>query len=610
MCKHLLFYQANLYIYQKYIYTMKQFFKFFFASMLGFIVGSVLLFFILIGIIAGIASSFTNEKVASISANSILEIKLTNIIPERTSKNPLDGFDFNSFESNKAVGLNDIVKNIKKAGTDANIKGIYLRLGFSPNSYATLEEIRNALIEFKKTKKFIVAYGDFIDEHSYYVASVSDKVILNPSGNIEMNGFTQQVVYLKNMFDKVGLRPELIRHGKYKAAAETFISDHMSDENRQQIQSFMGSMFNHFVSNISISRKIPKDKLMNVIDNFLVQNAMDAKTYGLIDEALYQDQVDEQLRKLSGIAVDKDLELVSSSKYKTVNTGNISTSDDKIAVIYCVGEIGMGQGDDQSMGSERIAEAISKARKDKSYKAIVLRINSPGGSALASDIIWREVVLAKKDKPVVVSMGDLAASGGYYIAAPADVIVAQPNTITGSIGVFGLLFNAQELLNNKMGVKIETVNFGRFADLGKPDRALSDGEKAIIQKEVDHIYNDFVNRVAEGRKLTYEQVDNIAQGRVWAAADAKKIGLVDEFGGLDKAIKIASEKAKLSDYRTVDFPNQKDPFENLLKEMGNETEMYFTKKHLGENYMYFNQLEKAMKNNGFQARMLYDINIK
>jgi protease-4 len=412
------------------------------------------------------------------------------------------------------------------------------------------------------------------------------------------------------MFDKVGLRPELIRHGKYKAAAETFISDHMSDENRQQIQSFMGSMFNHFVSNISISRKIPKDKLMNMIDNFLVQNAMDAKTYGLIDEALYQDQVDEQLRKLSGIGVDKDLELVSSSKYKTVNTRNISTSDDKIAVIYCVGEIGMGQGDDQSMGSERIAEAISKARKDKSYKAIVLRINSPGGSALASDIIWREVVLAKKDKPIVVSMGDLAASGGYYIAAPADVIVAQPNTITGSIGVFGLLFNAQELLNNKMGVKIETVNFGRFADLGKPDRALSDGEKAIIQKEVDHIYNDFVNRVAEGRKLTYEQVDNIAQGRVWAAADAKKIGLVDEFGGLDKAIKIASEKAKLSDYRTVDFPNQKDPFENLLKEMGNETEMYFTKKHLGENYMYFNQLEKAMKNNGFQARMLYDINIK
>lgn len=589
---------------------MKQFFKFFFASMLGFIIGSVLLFFILIGIIAGFAASFNNEKATTIHSNSILEIKLTTLIPERTSKNPLDGFDFNSFESNKAIGLNDIIKNIKKAESDANIKGIYLRLGFSPNSYATLEEIRNALIEFKKSKKFIVSYGDFIDEHSYYVASVSDKVILNPSGNIEMNGFTQQVVYLKNMFDKIGLKPELIRHGKYKAAAESFITDHMSDENRQQIQSYVGSMFNHFVNNISISRKIPTDKLMNIIDNFLVQNSKDAKTFGLIDDALYQDQVDEILRKMSGIASDNDLEIVSNSKYRTVNTGSVSTSDNKIAIIYCVGEIGMGQGDDNSMGCERIAETISKVRKDKSYKAIVLRVNSPGGSALASDIIWREVVLAKNDKPVIVSMGDVAASGGYYIAAPADVIVAQPNTITGSIGVFGLLFNAQELLNNKMGVKIETVNFGRFADLGKPDRALSDGEKAIIQKEVDHIYNDFVNRVAEGRKMTNEQVDMIAQGRVWSGIDAKKIGLVDEFGGLDRAVKIASEKAKLGEYRTVDFPTQKDPFENILKEMGAETEMYFTKKHLGENYIYFNQLEKAMKNNGFQTRMTYDVSIK
>jgi protease-4 len=289
---------------------------------------------------------------------------------------------------------------------------------------------------------------------------------------------------------------------------------------------------------------------------------------------------------------------------------NASISDNKIAVLYCVGEIVGGQGDDETMGSDRIAEAIKKIREDDSYKALVLRINSPGGSALASDIMWREIVLCKKKKPVVVSMGNVAASGGYYIAAPADVIVAQPNTITGSIGVFGMLINAQELLNNKLGIKIETVKFGEFSDLGSPDRPLNEAERKVIQNAVDRVYADFINRVAEGRKMTEAQVDSIAQGRVWSGADAKKIGLVDELGGLDEAIAIAAKKAKLNEYRTVELPNLKDPFEEIFSSLSNQASIYFMKKELGQNYIQYQEVKKAIQYQGIQTRMPFEVKIQ
>jgi protease-4 len=526
------------------------------------------------------------------------------MIPERTSKNPFENFNFSSFEGDKNTGLNDLLKSIRYAATDDKIKGIYLHLTFSPNSYATLEEIRNALIEFKQSKKFIVAYGEVMEEHSYFLASVADKVYLNPAGELLINGFSYQEPYLKNMFEKIGVEPQLIRHGKYKAAGEPLIADKMSDANRLQIETFAGSIYKHFITKIAESRKKSYNKL-------LIQSPADAKKLGMIDGIKYEDEVIDELKKLSSTQEKNKINFVTSNSYsKSAKDKSKASSKNKIAVIYVNGDIVSGEGDNESAGSVSIAESISKARKDSSVKAIILRINSPGGSALASDVMWREVVLAKKSKPVIVSMGSLAASGGYYIAAPADVIVAEPNTITGSIGVFAVIMNAQKLLNDKLGIKFQTVKMGEYADLGTPDRPLTSGETAILQNGVDRIYNDFVSKVAEGRKLTNAQVDSIAQGRVWTGVDAIKIGLVDELGGMDKALSIAIKKAKIEDYKIVNYPEQKDPFDNLLKTFGDEASIYFTKKQLGEDYKYYEMLRKSARYQGMQARMLYDVEIK
>jgi protease-4 len=588
---------------------MKQFFKFMFASLFGMILGGILLIFIFVGIIGSLASGDSNETKTSIKENSVLEFNLNYLIPDRTLKNPFDGFPIPGMEQGKAIGLNDILANIKKAATNDNIKGILINAEVSPNSYAGLEEIRNELIEFKKSKKFVISYAEIMDEHSYYVASVSDKIYLNPSGEILLNGFSQQVFYIKGMLDKIGLKPELIRHGKFKAAGEPFIADKMSAENRSQIESYMGSLYNHFLNQIAVARKKDVAEVTSIVNELKIQNGKDAVALKMIDGLKYQDEVDAEIKTRLGLKESEKISSITMAKFKGVSN-NASISDNKIAVLYCVGEIVGGQGNDETMGSERIAEAIKKIREDDSYKALVLRVNSPGGSALASDIMWREIVLCKKKKPVVVSMGNVAASGGYYIAAPADAIVAQPNTITGSIGVFGMLINAQELLNNKLGVKIETVKFGEFSDLGSPDRPLNEAERKVIQNAVDRVYTDFINRVAEGRKMTEAQVDSIAQGRVWSGVDAKKIGLVDELGGLDKAIAIAAKKAKLDEYRTVELPNLKDPFEEIFSSLSNQASIYFMKKELGQNYIQYQEVKKAIQYQGIQTRMPFEVKIQ
>jgi protease-4 len=588
---------------------MKQFFKFMFASLFGMILGGILLIFIFVGIIGSIASGDSNETKTSIKENSVLEFNLNYLIPDRTLKNPFDGFPIPGMEQGKPLGLNDIIANIKKAATNNNIKGILINAEVSPNSYAGLEEIRNELIEFKKSKKFVISYAEIMDEHSYYVASVSDKIYLNPSGEILLNGFSQQVFYIKGMLDKIGLKPELIRHGKFKAAGEPFIADKMSAENRSQIESYMGSLYNHFLNQIALARKKDVEEVTSMVNELKIQNGQDALALKMIDGLKYKDEVDAEIKTKLGLKESEKISSITMAKFKGV-PNNASISDNKIAVLYCVGDIVGGQGDDETMGSDRIAEAIKKIREDDSYKALVLRINSPGGSSLASDIIWREIVLCKKKKPIVVSMGNLAASGGYYIAAPADVIVAQPNTITGSIGVFGMLINAQELLNNKLGIKIETVKFGEFSDLGSPDRPLNEAERKVIQNAVDRVYADFINRVAQGRKLSEAQVDSIAQGRVWSGADAKKIGLVDELGGLDKAIAIAAKKAKLEEYRTVELPDLKDPLDELFSSISNQASIYFMKKELGQNYIQYQEVKKAIQYQGIQTRMPFEVKIQ
>jgi protease-4 len=453
-----------------------------------------------------------------------------------------------------------------------------------------------------------VAYAEMMDEHGYYLASTADKIYINPSGELLLNGMSSQVIYLKGAFDKLGLEPQLIKHGKYKSAGEPLIAEHMSNENRKQIESYMGSLYHHFVANIAKDRKKTEAEVENIINKLAIREPMDAVKLGMIDSVKYEDQLFDELKGKLGLKADDKLSLVGLGKYK--NTKNdISTADEKIAVIYCEGDIVSGKSSDGSMGSETICEAIKKVRTDKKYKALVLRINSPGGSALASDVIWREIVLTKKEKPVVVSMGNVAASGGYFIAAPADVIVAQPNTITGSIGVFGLLINAQKLIKDKLGINVETVKFGEFADLGSPDRPLNNSEKEIIQHAIDKIYNDFVARVAEGRKMTAAQVDSIAQGRVWSGKEAKEIGLVDEFGGLETAIKIAAKRAKIEDYRIVNLPEQKDPFQEILSNLKDNASVYLMKKELGENYIWLKQIQGAAKMQGIQARMDYNLKI-
>ena len=580
-----------------------------FASLFGMILGGILLIFIFVGIIGSIASGDSNETKISIKENSVLEFNLNYLIPDRTLKNPFDGFPIPGMEQGKPLGLNDIIANIKKAATNDNIKGILINAEVSPNSYAGLEEIRNELIEFKKSKKFVISYAEIMDEHSYYVASVSDKIYLNPSGEILLNGFSQQVFYIKGMLDKIGLKPELIRHGKFKAAGEPFIADKMSAENRSQIESYMGSLYNHFLNQIALARKKDVKEVTSMVNELKIQNGQDALALKMIDGLKYKDEVDAEIKTKLGLKESEKISSITMAKFKGV-PNNASISDNKIAVLYCVGDIVGGQGDDETMGSDRIAEAIKKIREDDSYKALVLRINSPGGSSLASDIIWREIILCKKKKPIVVSMGNLAASGGYYIAAPADVIVAQPNTITGSIGVFGMLINAQELLNNKLGIKIETVKFGEFSDLGSPDRPLNEAERKVIQNAVDRVYADFINRVAQGRKLSEAQVDSIAQGRVWSGADAKKIGLVDELGGLDKAIAIAAKKAKLEEYRTVELPDLKDPLDELFSSISNQASIYFMKKELGQNYLQYQEVKKAIQYQGIQTRMPFEVKIQ
>ncbi len=587
---------------------MKQFFKFMFASMLGFVISGVILIFVLVGAIAGLASKGKKQEVNA-ETNSILKLNLNYAIPERTSNNSFENFNFQTFESKNDAGLDDILKNIKKAAADDNVKGIYLELGINMNSFATLEEIRNELIAFKKSKKFVIAYGELADQKSYYLCSVADKVYLNPAGELVLNGLSSNVMYLKNMFEKIGVNPELIRHGKFKSAGEPLIADKMSDANREQISSYLGSLYHTMVNGIATARKKQISEVENMINQLLIQHPEDAVKLGMADGLKYDDEIETEFKKLIGN--DENLKFITLEKYSNTPNINVSTSEDKIAIIYCDGEIVSGESGDDNMGSETIAKAIKKVRLDDKYKAIVLRINSPGGSAMASDVIWREVVLAKKAKPVIVSMGSVAASGGYYIAAPADVIVAEPNTITGSIGVFGLMINAKELLNNKLGINVETVKFGEYADLGSIDRPLTTAERAIIQRGVDRIYDDFITKVAEGRKLNKEQVDSIAQGRVWAAIDAKKIGLVDEFGGLDKAIAIAKTKAKITDYRIINFPEMKDPIETLISDMSGQASMFLTKRSLtAEQFKLYTDFEKLMHYRGVQARMSFDVNVQ
>lgn len=589
---------------------MKQFFKFMLASMAGFfIAGFLLLLFFFIGI-SSMVTGISEEKKTMIKDHTIIEITLNGPIKERSDKGPINGIDFSGISVNKSPGLDDILRSLKEAKNDSKIDGLFLNLSGLQAGLATVEEIRNALLDFKTSKKFIYAYSEGYSQGAYYLASLADKIYLYPEGEIDFRGFHAELMFFKGTLEKLEVEPEIIRHGKFKSAVEPFILDKMSPENREQTRVFMGSLWNQFISDIAESRKIDVKDVQEIADNLgarTAQSALDAK---LIDQISYYDEVLDELKRKTGTKNEDKLSFVDLKKYSHSYNQIKEYSAPKIAVIYANGEIVSGKGDEEQLSSDKIAAAIRKARTDSTIKAIVLRVNSPGGSALASDVIWRETILAKKAKPLVVSMGDYAASGGYYISCAADKIVAQPTTITGSIGVFGLMLNAQKLFNNKLGITFDTVQTGRLSNLGSFTHPLSSEERAILQQSVETIYDKFTSHVAQGRKMEQSAVDSIGQGRVWSGTDAKRLGLVDEIGGLDDALRIAAGLAKLPKYRTVAMPEAKDFVKQLLEDLGEDVKVTYAKDQFGQAYDYYADVRSMINMRGVQARLPFTMTIR
>jgi protease-4 len=578
---------------------MKQFFKFVLASMVGFLIISVILIFVIIGLIV------------SASSEKTVEVEPNYPITERTPDNPLSGLGFLGLDGDKSIGLNDILANIKKAKTDDNIKGIFLDESDVTPGEATSEEIRNALIDFKKSGKFIVAYSEIYTQGFYYLASVADKVYINPKGIFLFHGFSQQVTFLKGALDKLGIEAQIIKVGTYKSAVEPYFLTKMSDANRLQVNSYLGSLYDHFLTGISESRNISKDTLFNYANELKIRFPEDALKYKLVDGLKYKDEVLDDLKQRTGIGFKDDLKSVELGDYTKSgpeNNNSKKESKNRIAIVYASGEINGSDGDDNTIGSERISKALRQVRLDDKVKAVVFRVNSPGGSSLASDVIWREVMLTKKVKPIIVSMGDYAASGGYYISCAADSIFAEPNTITGSIGIFAILPNMQKFFNDKLGITFDGVKTGKYADLGDISRPLTPEEKAILQNEVDHGYDDFTKAVADGRHKTQAYVNSIGQGRVWTGEQAIKLGLVDRLGNINDAVKSAAKEAKLKNYKLVSYPEQKSFLNKFGLGLSAEMKTHFIKSELGDNFKYYEQIKgvtQLMRTP--QARLPYDI---
>lgn len=592
---------------------MKEFFKFTLATITGIIVTSIIGFFLLMMVIGAIIAS--TEKTVVVENQSMLVIKLDNQIVDRAPNDPFSDLNIPGFGSSKKVGLDHILSSIEKAVDDDRIKCIYLDLSMVNGGMAAVEEIRNALIAFKdSTEKPIYAYGEMIDQKAYYLATVADKIVLNPQGIIDFRGLGGEITFYKNALEKLGVEMQIVRHGKFKAAVEPYMLEKMSDENREQTMVYLNSMWNQMLKGISEKRNIPVEKLNELADDVLTfrrgEKALEA---GLVDALMYKDEVLDDLREITGIAQGKGIPVIGVTNYAKApaRKGKKSTfSRDKIAVIYASGEIGISMMGSEGIDGEKLSREIRKVRQDSSFKAIVLRIDSPGGSAYDSEVIWREVKLAADTKPVVVSMGNVAASGGYYIACAADKIIAQPNTITGSIGVFGTIPNAGELLNKKLGITTDVVKTNKHSDMPSLTRKMTDFERDLMQEFVENVYDVFLDRVANGRDMTKEAIDEIGQGRVWTGENALEIGLVDELGGLNRAIELAAELSGLDNFRTVDLPALTDPFQELLKGGSDNVRARILRNTLGESVKYYELVERAGKMNGVYALLPYSIDIR
>lgn len=578
------------------------------ATVVGIFIFSILSFFgiVFLGVIFG-----GDEQSVEIKENSVIELDLSEVQFDYAGK--FSDPWVTAFSNKKQIGLTDVIAAITAAKNDENIKGISILNNFSSLGMAQSKAVRDALEDFKKSGKFVMAYANSYSQKEYYLNSVANTIYLNPVGEMEFKGLSSDVLFFKDFQDKTGIKMEVIRHGKYKSAVEPFLENKMSDANREQISALLNSIWNSVVTDIAESRNLSVQKLNDIANGLLARTPEMAKAQKLVDVIAYEDVYHNAIKKELKVNPKDEYETVSIADYTQnfITTSIPTTATDKIAIIYAQGDIESGEGDVDIIGEGAMRRSIQEARNNEDVKAIVLRIDSPGGNALTSDLIWREIELTKKVKPVVVSMGNYAASGGYYIACNASKIFAEKNTITGSIGVFGILPNFSGL-STKMGIHSEQVNTHQNAGNYNPFSPIDEKFKAVTLEGVEHIYKTFVSHVAQGRKMTFAQVDAIAQGRVWTGSDALKLGLIDTIGGLDDAINEAARLSKTNNYTTKNYPEFKKDFDEFLENFpfAKTKERWITEEIGEENYKVLEQIKRVQSYKGIQARMPFEISIQ
>lgn len=584
----------------------------FIKNTLSTVVGTIIALLLLTLITFLIITSLTTEDAIDIDPKSVLHIKLNKKINEKGNDNPLKELDLPLRSFRDDIGLVELRKVLKKAAKDKNIDAVFLELSMLQAGYAKTEELRQALENFKNSDKKVFVYSETLSEKAYYLASVADQIYLTPEGLVEFRGLKSETMYIKGTLEKLNIEPKIFKVGQYKSAVEIFTKKEMSEPNRLQVESFLNDIYSHNIKQIAVSRQYSSDSLRKISDSLLVRNSNDAVKHRLIDHNGYYDEFLEEIK--SQLELEEKPELVSFKSYlrRMQLLDKVPNKDKNVAVMIADGEIAPGKSSDGIIGAESFCSTLREIREDDKIKAVVLRINSPGGSALASDIMWREVKLLAEKKPVITSMSDVAASGGYYIAMASDTIVAQPNTITGSIGVFGVLFNATDFFEDKLGITFDRVKTGPYADLGSGTRPMTKKDSMIIQHEVNRIYDVFTQKAADDRNMPVGQLHEIAEGRVWTGAQAQENGLVDVLGGLDKAINIAAKKAELDSnaYNITYYPKEKGLLSGLSNSEAAALKEELTKEELGEYYYYLRKLKRIQNWQGVQARMPYDIEIQ
>jgi len=582
------------------------------AVILGVFISLFIMFAVFAIAVSVLSSSFSSEDIVEVKNNSILTLELEEVIKDFAPRSDDPFASLLDFKDEK-IGLNEMINAIENAKSDDRIKGISIEALEISGGISQMQSLRNKLLEFKETGKFIYAFADMYTQKNYYLSSVADSLFVNPVGGVDFKGLSTEMYYFKDFQDKYGIKMEVIRHGKYKSAVEPFLSNTMSEENKEQTASFLNSIWNEVIKDIGFSKNKSNEELNKIADSLMARNPELAVASGMVHGAVYKDQYRDKFKERVGVKDADDMNYLSLTDYISSGKGRIkSSAKDKIAVIYAQGEIIYGEGDEGTIGQELIITSLKKARENPHVKAIVLRVNSPGGSGLASDIMWRELELTSKDLPLVVSMGDMAASGGYYIACNADKIYAEPTTITGSIGVFGMLPNASEFAG-RIGINAEQVGTNHQSTGYSLFEPISSKFYNNVQMDIEDFYKTFVQKVADGRKMTFAQVDSIAQGRVWTGVQAKEIGLVDELGSLEDAIAAAADLADLTEYQVRNYPD----YDQSLKNMFGGSSFLRSKKdavlksELGqENYQMYKNLKQVTEWQGIQARIPFIFEIK